>query len=145
MAAMPDVTTVWVVHLETGNPLDTRGTLAMTEAEIAFSGDDGRQTRIPLSRVRQVKRTLGSPIMIVTHDADEGRRRTAFYFSQPPPLHPPEDASRMRRRRAKKATVGYLGQQNINRKPVIKAWVQEIRDAVRRLEGDGGRARPDPA
>jgi hypothetical protein len=136
MTAMPDITTVWVVHLETGNPLDTKGTLAMTDAEIAFSGDDGRQTRIPLSRIRHVKRTLGSPVMIVTHEGDEGRRRTAFYFSQPPPLHPPEDASRMRRRRTKKASVGYLGRQNINRKPLIRAWVQEIRDAMRALDAE---------
>jgi hypothetical protein len=145
MTAMPDITTVWVVHLDSGSPLDTKGTLAMSDAEIAFSGDDGRQTRIPLLRITQVKRTLGSPVMIVTHVGDEGRRRTAFYFSQPPPLHAPDDASRMRRRRTKKASVGYLGQQNINRKPLIRAWVQEIKDAIRELESqrrppsEGGR------
>ena len=83
---MPDITTVWVVHLEQGNPLDTKGTLALHEAEVSFSGEDGREMRIPLRRVRQIKRVLGSPIMIIAHDGDEGRRRTAFYFTQPPPL-----------------------------------------------------------
>ncbi len=69
---MPDITTVWVVHLEQGNPLDTKGTLALHEAEVAFSGEDGREMRIPLRRVRQIKRVLGSPIMIIAHDGDDG-------------------------------------------------------------------------
>jgi hypothetical protein len=139
---VPDITTVWVVHLEQGNPLDTKGTLVLTESEVAFSGEDGRQTRIPLDRIRRVKRVLGSPIMIVAHDGEDGRRRTAFYFSQPPPLHPPEELSRMKRKRAKKASVGYLGQQNINRKPLIKSWVDEIEEAISRLHGSG---RSDPS
>ena len=141
MRAVPDITTVWAVHLDQGSPLDTRGLLALNEAEVTFSADDGRRTIIPLGRIRRVKRVLGSPIMIVTHDADEGLRRTAFYFAQPPPLQPPEDAGRMRRKRAKKASVGYLGQQNINRKPLIQAWVGEIEDAIGRLHGspEGGR------
>jgi hypothetical protein len=133
MGAVPEITTVWAVHLEQGNPRDTKGTLVLTETEVAFSGEDGRQTRIPLERIRRVKRVLGSPVMIVAHDGDAGRRRTAFYFSQPPPLHPPEDLSRMKRKRAKKASVGYLGQQNISRKPVIKSWVEEIEEAIGRL------------
>jgi hypothetical protein len=132
---MPEITTVWAVYLDQGSPLDTRGTLVLTDTEVAFSGDDGRRTRIPLTRIRRVKRVLGSPIMIVAHDDERGRHRTAFYFSEPPPLHPPEEVSRMRRKRAKKASVGYLGQQNINRKPVIKRWVEEIEDAIGRLRG----------
>ena len=137
---MPDITTVWVVHLEQGNPLDTKGTLALHEAEVAFSGEDGREMRIPLRRVRQIKRVLGSPIMIIAHDGDEGRRRTAFYFTQPPPLHTAEEENRIRRKRAKKAGVGYLGRQNVDRKPLIKAWVEEIREAIGRLDGSSGSA-----
>jgi hypothetical protein len=135
MVAMPNITTVWVVHLEQGNPLDTKGTLVLTDSQVAFSGEDGRETRISLERIRRVKRVLGSPIMIVDHDGDDGRRRTAFYFSQPPPLHPREDLTRMKRKRAKKASVGYLGQQNITRKPLIKSWVGEIEEAIGRLHG----------
>jgi hypothetical protein len=137
---MPDITTVWVVHLEQGNPLDTKGTLALHETEVAFSGEDGREMRIPLGRVRQIKRVLGSPIMIIAHDGDEGRRRTAFYFTQPPPLHTAEEENRIRRKRAKKASVGYLGRQNVDRKPLIKGWVEEIREAIGRLEGSSGSA-----
>jgi hypothetical protein len=132
---MPDITTVWAVHLEQGNPLDTKGMLALHEAEVSFSGEDGRTLRIPLHRVRQIKRVLGSPIMIIAHDADDGRRRTAFYFTQPPPLHTAESESRIQRKRAKKASVGYLGRENVDRKPLIKAWVEEIRAAIGRLDG----------
>jgi hypothetical protein len=137
---MPDITTVWVVHLEQGNPLDTKGTLALHETEVAFSGEDGREMRIPLRGVRHIKRVLGSPIMIIAHDGDEGRRRTAFYFTQPPPLHTAEEESRIQRKRAKKASVGYLGRQNVDRKPLIKAWVEEIREAIGRLDASSGSA-----
>lgn len=132
---MPDITTVWVVHLEQGNPLDTKGTLALHEAEVAFTGVDGREVRIPLHRIRQIKRVLGSPIMIIAHDGDDGRRRTAFYFTQPPPLFADEEENRIRRKRAKRASVGYLGRQNVDQKPLIKAWVEEIREAIGRLDG----------
>jgi hypothetical protein len=132
---VPDITTVWVVHLEQGNPLDTKGTLALRESEVAFSGEDGRELRIPLRRVRQIKRVFGSPIMIIAHDGEDGRRRTAFYFTPPPPLLTTEAENRIQRRRAKKASVSYLGRQNVDRKPLIKAWVQEIREAIGRLEG----------
>ncbi len=135
MGLVPDITTVWVVHLEQGNPLDTKGTLALHESEVAFSGEDGRELRIPLRRVRHIKRVLGSPIMIIAHDGEDGRRRTAFYFTRPPPLHTTEAENRIQRKRAKKASVGYLGRQNVDRKPLIRAWVEEIRDAIGRLEG----------
>jgi hypothetical protein len=127
---MPEVTTVWAVHLEQGDPLETKGTLVLGESEVAFSGEDGRLTTIPLQRIRRVKRVLGSPIMIVEHDVEGSRRRTAFYFAKPPPLHLPDTETRMRRRRARKASVNYLGRENIDHKPVIKGWVDDIRHAM---------------
>ena len=70
MVPMPEMATVWCVHLETGNPLDTKGTLVLDEGAVAFSGQDGRETRIHFTKVRQVKRVLGSPILVVSHDPD---------------------------------------------------------------------------
>jgi hypothetical protein len=142
MVPMPEMATVWCVHLETGNPLDTKGTLVLDEGAVAFSGQDGRETRIHFTKVRQVKRVLGSPILVVSHDGEGGLRRTAFYFAQPPPLHAPDDVSRMKKKRQKKASVGYLGQQNVHHKPVIKEWVEQIREGVRRSNDSG---HPDPA
>ena len=142
MDAMPKAITVWCVHLETGNPLDTKGRLVLGEGEVAFSGQDGRETHIRFHDVRAVRRVLGSPILMVTHDGETGSRKTAFYFVQPPPLHTPEDASRLKKRRQKKASVGYLGRQNVNHKLVIREWVEEIREGVRRASDPG---RPDAA
>lgn len=113
------------------------GTLSLDAGFLVFTPDDGSgERRIELRRIRRVRRLLGSPVMVVRHDGEEGPERTAFYFAQPPPLRRP-DAPRWEARRERRATVRYLTEANAAVKPEIREWVRTIR---RLAAGDPGPA-----
>jgi hypothetical protein len=145
MVPMPAPTTVWMVALDRG-PDDVKGSLALHPDRLVFVAE-GEQRRfpIPLAQIRNVKRVLGSPVMVV-HWSDEGTRRsTAFYFTKPPALHsqlqtrneiPPtligpfNRSGQPSRRKTRKKNVSYLTMASTSVKDDIKTWVREIRVAV---------------
>jgi hypothetical protein len=149
---MPEPTTVWMVHLGLGEPVEVRGTLQIDDDALVFAarGSDAR-TRFPLERVRRARRLMISPVMMVDWTDDDRRRKTAFYFAQPPPLKPAETSmpgyteegrpaspfgqlgSGARRRKRNNTT--YLSSKGVTLKPVIRAWVSEVNQRITRGTG----------
>jgi hypothetical protein len=151
-----DRVTVWAVRLGTRDEGE-RGSLAVSGGSIAFHPDreeGGSALRIPLGQVRKVKRTLGSPVIVVEHADPAGvvrRIRTAFYFVKPPPLPPrrgePEPPSTdipdaplpfstgmpsqiLKRRAARFGGIASLAGWNRIKKRDVKRWRDRLRDAV---------------
>ncbi|HXF72778.1 MAG TPA: hypothetical protein VNO79_09250 [Actinomycetota bacterium] len=121
---------VWMVRLRRDLLREVPGTLSLEARHLVFTPDDGSgERRIELRAIRRVRRLLGSPVMVVRHDAEEGPERTAFYFVQPPPLRRP-DEPRWGARRERRASVRYLAETSAAKKPEIEEWVRAIRRAT---------------
>jgi hypothetical protein len=128
---VPRPITVWLVPLQQGATAEIKGELSLSESTLDFLGVEGTARRIEVSSITQVKRVLGSPIVIVRHEHDGSLLRTAFYFTQPPSLEG-HTTGAMPRRRARRVAVNYLGQENRDRKADVQKWVREIRAAIER-------------
>lgn len=146
---VPEPTTVWMVHLGLGEPVEIRGTLQMDDDALVFvaRGSDAR-TRFAFERMRRARRLMVSPVMMLDWTADDQRRKTAFYFAQPPPLKPAEpsmpgytDEGRPASpfgqlgsgtRRHKRNNTTYLSSKGVMLKPVITAWVSEVKERIAR-------------
>jgi hypothetical protein len=148
MTAMPEPTTVWMVHLRRGEAVtEIKGEIDLTGEAVVFTGSkDGEPVSFPFDDVRRAKRLRGSPVMLLEWQRDDEPRRTAFYFSQPPPLAPPEPGRttlpgdpfttrpmgafgairRSSKRRHQKTNIQYLQTVGIKQKDEIKAWVDAI-------------------
>jgi hypothetical protein len=115
------------------------GTLSLEARHLVFTPDDGSgERRIELRAIRRVRRLLGSPVMVLRHEGEDGLERTAFYFAQPPPLRRP-DEPRWNARRERRATVRYLSEANAAKKPEIREWVRAIRRAASGEASPGAR------
>jgi hypothetical protein len=143
---MPEPTTVWMVHLGLGDPVDVRGTLQIDDDALVFvaRGSDAT-TRFPFERVRRARRLMISPVMMLDW-TDDRRRKTAFYFAQPPLLKPAEtsmpgytDEGRPASpfaqlgsgaRRRKRNNTTYLSSKGVTLKPVIREWVSEVNERI---------------
>ncbi len=135
---MPASTTVWMVHLGSGDPRDVKGSLSIAEDAVAFETEE-TTVSIPWTVIRRAKRLRGSPVLMVEWSEDGQARRTAFYFTKPPPLEPDDPledpmATRgafaaMRRpskRRHQRQNIRYLQTVGIDRKSQIQGWADEI-------------------
>jgi hypothetical protein len=126
-----ETVTVWRVELGHGTAdRDQRGDLSIDGSELCFAGDDGARRRIDLTRVRRVRRLVGSPVVVVEHDQDAGIARTAFYFAKPPPLTMTTRRGVESKRKARRMGAHYLGASNAAKKEDIRHWVAKIREAV---------------
>lgn len=149
---MPEPVTVWMVHLGRGTVSEVEGTLSLDAEALVFAhGGQPVELRFPFARIARVRRVLGSPVLLVDWRDGELPRRTAFYFSKPPPLEPPDASTRTTpsgralgplgqlragsRRRHRRASVGYLAAHGGRTKPVLRAWVRELRERIARAEG----------
>ena len=129
MAGVTEGVTVWAVRLGT---LDegAKGRLELRPAELVFTAEKAGPTlRIPLAEIRRVRRTLGSPVMVVHH----GKDAVAFYFAQPPRLRFAGESSR--RPRDRMSSIAYLAGRNPTRRDQVKGWVGRVRDAAREAGG----------
>ena len=129
MAAVTEGVTVWAFRLGT---LDegARGRLELGPDDLVFTAaNGGLSIRIALSDIRRVKRTLGSPVMVVHHTGGA----VAFYFAEPPRLRFAGESSR--RPRDRLTSITYLTGRNPTKRDQVKTWVGRIRDAAR---GAGG-------
>lgn len=130
---MVDRATVWAVRLGTAAP-EERGLLAIEGADLVFTPEGGREpTRIPLARVRRVRRALASPVLMVHTETDRGRSITAFYFTEPPPFDP--TAVGLARRRARRRAVSSLAAADRVKRQEVKGWVRAIGRAVEAARG----------
>lgn len=141
---MPRPVTVWAVELGPGSAQeDVKGSLTLMEDALAFAPADPAEPpmAIALGSISKVRRLRGSPVLMVVHEAEGARRRTAFYFAPPPPLgvllgthEAPRPsgiaAFRNPKRRARKENVGYLGATNRDKKAVLTEWVRAVRSAA---------------
>ena len=129
MAAVTEGVTVWAVRLGT---LDegARGRLELGQDDLVFAAErSDLLIRIPLAGIRRVKRTLGSPVMVVHHTGGA----VAFYFAEPPRLRFAGESSR--RTRDRLSSITYLSGRNPTKRDQVKAWVGRIRDAARAAGG----------
>jgi hypothetical protein len=144
---MPRPVTVWAVELGSGAALrETEGRLALGSDALTFSPDERaggpirEPLRIPFDAIAKVRRVRGSPVLMVVHRGELGRRRTAFYFVPPPSLdvllgqkvERPSGLAGLRnpRRKARRDNVGYLGVANREKRRVIAEWVRAVRAAL---------------
>ena len=126
---MPESVTVWAVRLGTGRG-DAKGTLSLDDAHLVFRHVKGSEdAEIPLTAIRQVKRGLGSPVLLVEFDHEDDRARMAFFFAQPPPVDP--EASGFRRIKERRENLGRFLAQNTNQRGSVREWRSAIRAAVR--------------
>jgi hypothetical protein len=129
MATVTEGVTVWAVRLGT---LDegAKGRLELGPNELVFTAEKADlMIRIPLAEIRLVRRTLGSPVMVVKH----GGSAVAFYFAEPPRLRFAGESSRRPRDRVRSIT--YLAGRNPTKRDQVKVWVRRIRDAARAAGG----------
>jgi hypothetical protein len=133
--------TVWAVDLVRAPKEDTRGTLSVGERAIEFRAAADVELTIPFAEVRKVRRLRGSPVLMVVHDREGVRERTAFFFVEPPPLEPPTNQPRPSlipgspRRRVRRHNVNYLGLGNRARRELVADWEARVRAAVSRASG----------
>ncbi len=149
-----DQVTVWMVPLRRHGELrELKGSLTITSDSLVFTERKaGDEFLIPLGSIRKTRRVRGSPILMVHHGDGAERWETAFYFAQPPPLRPPEPSSlepprllglglgsksgaptspRRAKKRHMKSNVAYLQNASFDKKDLIQAWVNKIREATR--------------
>jgi hypothetical protein len=139
---MPHAVTVWAVALRPGDLQERRGTLELEPDDLLFTAADGSApVRIPLRDIRRVRRLRGSPVLVVAHQTEGGKDRTAFYFAQPPPLEPVRTeetelhpslfgSTRSSKRKARRQNAAYLGTWNREMKEDIRDWERAIKRAI---------------
>jgi hypothetical protein len=136
-----DTVTVWAVDLMRDPRADARGTLSLGERSIEFRADDGGRLSIPFAAVRKARRLRGSPVLMVEHDREAVRQRTAFFFVQPPPLERPAEPTRVSfvpgsgKRRLRRQNVRYLEMGNEARRDLLVAWESKVRSAIADAQG----------
>ena len=147
--------TVWMVHLRRGHPpTDVEGTLSIDGAWVVFESEEAETpTRLGFHELTSAKRVRGSPILFLRWRRDDERRETAFYFAPPPPLGPldarsgtsvtppPTVTSTFRRptkRRQRRDNTTYLATLGGDLKPLIEAWVADVRAGMESARGEGG-------
>jgi hypothetical protein len=139
-----ETVTVWAVDLIRDPRADTKGTLFIGESSIGFRPSDaaGTELSIAFADVRKVRRLPGSPVLMVVHDRDGVRERTAFFFVQPPPLQrmmaEPTRVSfipGMSKRRARRQNASYLGMGNRARRELVAGWETRVRAAIAEAKG----------
>jgi hypothetical protein len=152
MVVVPKPVTVWTVRLERGGDMkDAKGRLSLEAGSLTFASESGRRDeRVSFADIRKVKRTLGSPVLLVEHLDAGAKRVLAFYFVQPPPLpkvHPsaerPEDLTRpnpletfrSRKSRARRRNAGYLTASHRVTADVVKAWKAAIEEEAGKARG----------
>ena len=141
---MMESVTVWAVDLLRDPGTDRRGSLSLAPDAIEFRSDaPGHEVRIPFDRVAKVRRLRASPVLMVFHEGDGVRLRTAFFFVQPPPLEPvlrtrdrptsvsPFGTGLLSRKRARRQNASYLGLGNQSKRDVVIAWERRVRAAMR--------------
>lgn len=134
MVAMPEPTIVWEVDLLRGRLDERRGILELEEDALVFRPDGAPVARrLAFVDVRRVRRTLGSPVIVVTHG--EARLETAYYFVEPPPLRPPTETDlrptlRSPKRRLRRQAFARLSEGGVLLRDVLRAWERELRGAV---------------
>ena len=144
---MPEPVTVWMVHLEGRGAGDVEGTLRLEGDALVFEhAAKPAELRFPYATIAKVRRVRSSPIMVVGWAEDTRLKRTAFYFVQPPPLQPPSPEELARspdrplgplaqrraasKRRHTRSNLGYLAIAARGMKPLVQAWVKELRTRV---------------
>lgn len=143
MGPMPEPTTVWEVDLIKGRLDERRGTLVLGPEALLFRPDaEAAATRgIPFAQIRQVKRLLASPVLLIRHTAAGAALETAYYFVEPPALTPPRDAPVKRfssgKRKTRREAVSKLTGANRDLRSEIRGWRREIEEAVRSARGTG--------
>lgn len=126
---MPEPVTVWAVRLGTGTS-ERKGTLSLDDAHLSFKPDRGAETaEIPLSGIHRVKRGVGSPVLLVEFDVEEGQGRMAFFFAQPPPIDPTKAG--FRRVKERRENLGRFLAQNTSRRSLVREWRRALQAAVR--------------
>lgn len=136
MSPMPEPTTVWEVDLIRGRLEERRGNLVLGPDALLFGPDDeaAATRRIPFAEIRQVKRLLASPVLLVRHSAVGTPLETAYYFVEPPALRPSADEPVKRfssgKRKVRREGVMRLADANRNLRAEIKEWESEVRKAV---------------
>lgn len=152
MVAVPKPVTVWAVRLERGGDLrDAKGLLSLEEGSLAFASESGgRDERVALAGIRRVRRTLGSPVLLVEHLEGGRKRSLAFYFVQPPPLrhlrpepNRPEEIERPNplemfrspKRRARRRNATYLTRSHAAMVGLVKTWKTAIEEAAAEARG----------
>jgi len=146
--------TVWMVHLRRGQPpVDIEGTLSIEEASVVFEPEEGgTATHMEFQELTSAKRVRGSPILFLRWRHDAERRETAFYFAPPPPLGPLDGRSaapvappptltsmfrRPTKRRQRRDNTTYLATLAGDLKPVIQAWVVDLRAGMEAARREG--------
>lgn len=147
---MPAFVTVWAVELGRGSSLEeVKGTLSLEGGELVFEprSDKARGIRIAARDILKASRLRGSPVLMVLHRHGDRQMRTAFYFVQPPPMQVPAGAAlrpspfftgKTSRRRVRRQNVSYFGLWNQEKKPVVREWEREVREAMAAAPRDGG-------
>lgn len=146
---MPDPVTVWMVQLGGGNAAEVQGVLRLDGDALVFEhAEKPAEVRFPYPTLLRARRVMSSPVLVVEWSDDAQPRRTAFYFVKPPPLHPrspdelPPSASgrqlgpiaqrrALSQRRHARANLGYLAVGAGRSKPLLQAWVKELRIRMR--------------
>jgi hypothetical protein len=122
--------TVWGVRV--GAPeTETEGRLSLDQDDLVFSVEEG-DLRLPLARVRKVKRVRGSPVLTVDHETDGKLTRYAFFFVKPPALHPQGNDSK---RKTRRKSMAYLTTSAGTTKEDLIAWEHAVREAAAAKRG----------
>ena len=158
MGAMPRATKVWMVDLGRPPMVEVVGELSLDDEGLLFTPREeaAPANRLRLDAILKIVRLRGSPVLMVTcTDGGGAKTQTAFYFTRPPALtnivksrspEPPTatDPPRLPRpapfglsgrpskRRSVRTNATYLTQEGTNRKRELQAWVDEVREGLRR-------------
>jgi hypothetical protein len=159
MAPMPAPTKVWMVALGRTPMVEIVGELRLDEEGLLFTprNEETPATRLRFDTVAKIVRLRGSPVLMVTHaDGGGARAKTAFYFTQPPALtnivksrspEPPASTDlrsiprpapfglgqrRPSKRKAVRTNATYLTHEGTTRRRELQAWVDEVREVLRR-------------
>lgn len=143
---MPEIVRVWAVDLEEGASLEgLPGELSLERDRLRFTPAESTEgLDIPLISIVKARRLRGSPVLLVVHERQAMRVRTAFYFVRPPSLKAFTEGQAERtalstlrnpRRKARRQNVGYLGVMNRTKKPEVREWERAVRAAVGAARG----------
>ena len=138
---------VWKVELARGVAHhDVAGTLHLGDEALEFAGEDApARMRIAYTRIGRVRRLRVSSVLVMDWEEDGAMRRTAFYLSKPPPLHPSDTGEtppapglgvgRATRRGQQRRNTYYLATVGTEAKPILKAWLAEVKTRTRAARG----------
>jgi len=126
--------TAWGIRLGSAET-EAKGTLALTDDHLSFQHAKGvRNIEIPLPAITKVKRSLGSPVLVVDYLEDGRPVRAAFFFAPPPPISRDPGT---RKRREKRENMGTFIRQSASKGGNVKQWREEVRAAARRARTEG--------